>query len=106
MKTLIFFLVAINLSFNIGKAQAESMYCEWFGNAASVIAQNRNNGMSEFDLIENYLDQNQSYEQQQVIIPLIDRVYGKEGQLSPDTIAVVEQQRCELALVKYSNADF
>lgn len=106
MKALIFLLVAIIQSFSINQAQAESMYCEWFGNAANVIAQNRDNGMSEFDLTENYLNQNQTYQQQQIIIPLIDRVYGKEGQLSPETIAIVEQQRCELALVNYSRDNY
>lgn len=97
MKTLILLLVAINLSVTMQQANANSSYCEWLGNAAIVIAENRNNGMSEFDLIENYLDQSQSYHEQSVIIPLIERVYATDQGIGPGQIAVVEQRLCEIA---------
>ena len=97
MKTLILLLVASNLSVSMQSVEANSTYCEWLGNAAIVIAQNRDNGMSEIDLIDNYLQQNQSYVEQQVIIPLIDRVYSTEKGIGPSEIAIVEQQLCEIA---------
>ena len=73
-------------------ANADSTYCEWVGQAANIIAENRNNGMSEFDLMENYLDQNQSYEEQKVVIPLIERIYSTDRGIGPEEIAIVEQQ--------------
>ena len=97
MKTLILLIVAINLSIIMQQANASSPYCEWLGNAAIVIAQNRDQGMSEMDLIENYLNQNQSYMEQQAIIPLIDRIYHEEKGIGPNEIAIVEQQQCEIA---------
>ena len=97
MKTLILLIAAINLSFFIPHASANSAYCEWIGSAATIIAENRDNGLSEFDLIENYLNQNQSYQEQTIILPLIERVYTIERNISPNEIAIVEQQHCELA---------
>ena len=97
MKTLILLIAAINLSFTMQHANANSAYCQWIGSAATIIAENRDNGLSEFDLIENYLNQNQSYLEQTVIIPLIERIYTIERNISPSEIAIVEQQHCELA---------
>ncbi len=97
MKTLILLIAAINLGFTMQQANANSAYCEWIGSAAMIIAENRDNGLSEFDLIENYLDQNQSYQEQTVILPLIERVYTTDRNTSPGEIAIVEQQQCELA---------
>ncbi len=97
MKALIFLVAAINLSMTMQQAEAESAYCDWLGNAAIIIAENRNNSMSEFDLTENYLDQNQSYAEQEAIIPLIKRVYVFEQDVGPREIAIVERQQCEIA---------
>ena len=97
MKTLILLIIAINLGFSMQNASANSAYCEWIGSAATIIAENRDNGLSEFDLIENYLNQNQSYQEQTVILPLIERVYTIERNFSPGEIAIVEQRLCELA---------
>ena len=97
MKSIFLLIALINLSITMQTAKAGSQYCEWVGEAATVIAENRANGMSEFDLIENYLNQNQSYPEQQVIIPLVERIYAEDQKLGPSEIAVVEQLRCELA---------
>ena len=97
MKTLILLIAVINLTFTMQHANANSAYCEWIGSAATVIAENRDNGLSEFDLIENYLNQNQSYLEQNIILPLIERVYSTDRNTSPGEIAFVEQQQCELA---------
>lgn len=97
MKTLILLITVINLSFSMQHANANSAYCEWIGSTATIIAENRDNGLSELDLIENYLNQNQSYQEQTVILPLIERVYTNNRNTSPGEIAIVEQQHCELA---------
>lgn len=102
MKTLILLIATINLNLTMQYANADSTYCEWVGQAANIIAENRNNGMSEFDLMENYLDQNQSYHEQKVVIPLIERIYSTDRGIGPEEIAIVEQQQCEIAQLSNS----
>ena len=80
---------------------SEPTFCEWLGDAATAVAQNRDNGIDEYDLIGKYLSENESYGEQSVVIPLIDRVYGIERSLSPEEIAFAEKQRCEIAFVNY-----
>ena len=78
---------------------SDSSFCEWLGNAAVSVAQNRDNGIEEYDLIGKYLSEEKSYGEQSVVIPLIDRVYNIEKNLNPDEVAFAEMQRCELAFV-------
>ena len=73
--------------------------CEWLGNTATVIAQNRDNGIGEYDLIQKYLDQDKSYMEQNVVIHLISRIYSIEEPLIPEDIAVAEQKKCEIAMI-------
>lgn len=105
MKTLILtiFLFLISISAHSNNAQTEPTFCEWLGKAAISVAQNRDNGMVEYDLIRKYLSENKSYGEQSILIPLIDRVYGIEKNMSPDEVAFTEIQRCEIALVQYLN---
>ena len=100
MKTLIFtaFLLAFSIS-----AHAESAFCAWLGEAAISVAQNRDHGIGGYDLIGTYLQEDKSYGEQSVVIPLIDRVYGIEGNMDPDEVAFAEQQRCEIASVQNIN---
>ena len=94
------FLLAISFSANANSNSSAPTFCEWLGDAATAIAQNRDNGIEEYDLIGKYLSEDTSYGEQSVVIPLIDRVYGIEGNLSPDEVAFAEQQRCEVAFVQ------
>lgn len=80
---------------------SEPTFCEWLGDAASAVAQNRDNGIDEYDLIGKYLSESKSYGEQNVVIPLIDRVYGIERNLSPEEVAFAEKQRCEIAFVHH-----
>ena len=80
---------------------SQDSFCEWLGQAAISVAQNRDNGIDEYDLIGKYLSEGKSYGEQSVVIPLIDRVYGIEKNLSPEEVAFAEQQRCEIALINF-----
>ena len=80
---------------------SEPTLCEWLGDAATAVAQNRDNGTEEYDLIGKYLSHGKSYGEQSIVIPLIDRVYSIERDLSPDDVAFAEQQRCEVAFVSF-----
>ena len=105
MKTLIFtiLLFLISISAHSKNAQTESTFCKWLEGAAISVAQNRDNGVDEYDLIGKYLSEDKSYGEQRVVIPLIDRVYGIEREMSPDDVAFAEQQRCEIAFVSMLN---
>ena len=105
MKILLFTILISTLSlagYATGR-NSTSNFCEWLGDSATAIAQNRDQGMSEYDLIGRYLSEGKTYAEQSVVIQLIDRVYNIESHISPDNIAIVEQAQCEIALAKYEN---
>ena len=102
MKTLILLIAFLNVGLSINNAHANIQYCEWMSHVAQAVAENRNNGMSEFDLIDNYLEQSQNYSEQQAVLSLIDRVYQMDVDSSADDIAFVEKERCELAMLSIS----
>lgn len=103
MKKIIFtiLLLALSISANAKHGHSEPAFCEWLGDAANSIAQNRDNGIEEYDLIGKYLNEDKSYGEQSVVIPLIDRVYGIERNLEPNEVAFAEQQSCEVAFVSF-----
>ena len=90
-------LFAINITAQANQNYTQPTFCEWLGEAANAVAQNRDNGMDEYDLIGKYLLEDTSYGEQSVVIPLIDRVYGIERDLNPEEVAFAEKQRCEVA---------
>ena len=105
MKALLLTILLFTLS-TMGVADditSEPTFCEWLGNAATSVAQNRDNGIEEYDLIGKYLSEGKSYGEQSVVIPLIDRVYNIEKNLSPDGVAFAEMQRCEIAMIQNNN---
>ncbi len=95
------FLFTLTIASSITGKATSTNFCEWLGDSASAIAQNRDNGVGEYDLIGKYLKESESYGEQSVIIPLIDRVYGVQRHISPNDIAIVEQTQCEIALVQH-----
>ena len=92
-------LFVISITAQANKDYSQPTFCEWLGEAASAVAQNRDNGIDEYDLIGKYLQEDKSYGEQSVVIPLIDRVYGLERDLNPEEVAFAEKQRCEIAFV-------
>ena len=102
MKSLILTIILLILSTMsfADNIASEPNFCEWLGNAATSVAKNRALGIDEYELIGKYLSEGKSYGEQSVVIPLIDRVYRIEGDISPDEIASIEQQRCEIAFVQ------
>lgn len=99
MKKLTFTILLLGLSM-VNHAEgrnSEPTFCEWLGESAYTVAQSRANGIEEYDLIGKVLSEGKSYGEQSVVIPLIDRVYGIEGNINSDEVAFIEQQRCEVA---------
>ena len=76
--------------------------CKWMANTTTVIVQNKNNGMSETELIANYLKQHESYMEQSIVISLIGRIYSAKQKLDANEIAYIEQYNCGLEMAKYS----
>ena len=103
MKTLVLTTLLLLTSFSAYSKNeyTEPSFCEWLGNTATSVAQIRDNGVGEYDLIGKYLSEGKSYGEQSVVIPLIDRVYGVEKQLSPAKILFIEKQQCMLTLANY-----
>ena len=69
-------------------------FCTWKANAARVIAMNRDVGLKEVDLIGHYLDQDGDYEEQKIVLDLIEKIYGPYEFVSNDTIFSQTQKTC------------
>ena len=91
------FLLVISISASSKNNYSEPTFCEWIEAAAIAVTQNRDNGIEEYDLIGKYLSAGTSYEEQSIIIRLIDRVYRTD--ISQGEIAFIEKQECEIAFV-------
>ena len=50
-----------SISAHAKHGHSEPAFCEWLGEAAISIAQNRDNGIEEYDLIGKYFKENKSY---------------------------------------------
>ena len=99
MKQIMLTIFLLITSATLHAQDTNATFCEWLGDTANVVAQNRDNGINEYDLIGKYLQQGTSYGEQSVVIPLIDRVYNFEKDLDPDEVAFAEQKQCEIAMV-------
>ena len=71
-----------------------TQFCTWKANAARVIAMNRDIGLKEIDLIGHYLDQGNSYEEQKIVLGLIDTIYGRYEFVTNDTIYLQTRKTC------------
>ena len=69
-------------------------FCTWKANAARVIAMNRDIGLDEVKLISHYLDQGNSYEEQKIVLGLIEKIYGPYEFVSNDTIFLQTRKTC------------
>ena len=69
-------------------------FCTWKANAARVIAMNRDIGLKEVELIGHYLDQGDSYEEQKIVLSLIDKIYGPYEFVTNDTIYSQTRKTC------------
>ena len=96
MKNFILIIGIFLLSFaaEASEYNEELTYCSWMGNAAYAVATNRDLGMDEYSLIEKYLKQGNSYEEQVIVINLIDRIYGPLVNESANNIELDTKSNC------------
>ncbi|MGI9227845.1 MAG: hypothetical protein ACR2PU_03545 [Gammaproteobacteria bacterium] len=84
----------MNFAANASEYYEELNYCSWMGNAAYAVAKNRDLGMDEYSLIEKYLKQGDNYEEQVIVINLIDRIYGPLVYESAFDVKIYTKSKC------------
>lgn len=96
MKKFIFIIgiLLLNFAANASEYYKELNYCSWMGNAAYAVAKNRDLGMDEYSLIEKYLKQGENYEEQVIVINLIDRIYGPLAYESAYDVKIDTKSKC------------
>lgn len=99
LRTVALCLVLFSALFTCSQARAEehpeiTRFCTWKANAARVIAMNRDVGLKEVDLIGHYLDQDGDYEEQKIVLDLIEKIYGPYEFVTNDTIFSQTRKTC------------
>ena len=69
-------------------------FCMWKSSAAQVIAMNRDIGLNETEITSNYLKQENAYNEQVIVLSLIDRIYGTYAFVTHDTIYSQTNKTC------------
>lgn len=69
-------------------------FCMWKASAAQTIAMNRDLGVNEIKIIDLYLNQNTDYNEQVLVLHLIDKIYGNYKYVTLDTIYAQTNDSC------------
>ncbi len=69
-------------------------FCAWKANAARAIAMNRDVGLEEVEVISHYLNQESEYEEQKIVLALIEKIYGTYEFVTNDTIFSQTRETC------------
>ena len=69
-------------------------FCIWKSNAAQVIAMNRDIGLNETEITSHYLNQAHAYNEQVIVLNLIDKIYGTYAFVTHDTIYLQTNKTC------------
>ena len=91
-------LLLINFNVHANHYSTGKTFCEWKGSAKCTFVKNKYKRLKEVETNSNNVKQHQPYKDQ-VIIPLIDRIYWHEKYLTPGESAFVEQQPCVIGMI-------
>ncbi|MFK7816285.1 MAG: hypothetical protein AB8B92_08110 [Gammaproteobacteria bacterium] len=69
-------------------------FCMWKASAAQIIAMNRDFGLNQTEITGQYLNQEDDYNEQVVVLNLIDRIYGTYEFVTHDTIYLQTNKTC------------
>ena len=69
-------------------------FCMWKASAAQTIAMNRDIGVNETEIIGLYLNQGDAYNEQVMVLNLIDKIYGNYEFVTHDTIYTQTNDIC------------
>ena len=87
-------LVLLSLTAKASDYYEQLNYCSWMGKAAYAVAKNRDLGIDEYSLIGKYLAQGNDYDEQVIVISLIDRAYGTQLHKNADNIELETKSEC------------
>lgn len=87
------FLITPNLAIADDYAEMK-IFCIWKANAAQIIAMNRDFGLNETEVTGNYLNQETPYNEQEVVLHLIDKIFGTYEYVTHDTIYAQTNKTC------------
>ena len=73
--TLLIFLALPNLAVADNYSEMKK-FCIWKASAAQIIAMNRDFGLNETEVTGQYLNQDTAYNEQVVVLNLIDKIFG------------------------------
>lgn len=103
MRKVIFVIVFLLIGYGADASSyyEQLNYCSWMSNAASAVAKNRDLGIDEYSLIKLYLEQDNDYIEQVVVLSLIDRIYGPQKDEDIDMISLEAKSECLGELLSY-----
>ncbi len=91
---ILFFVLAIPNQAIADEYPEMKKFCMWKASAAQVVAMNRDFGLNETEIIREYLNQETAYNEQVVVLNLIDRIYGTYEFVTHDTIYLQTNKTC------------
>ncbi len=99
LKTLCFYLsfslFLVFSSQSLAEEQRElKRFCMWKASAAQVIAMNRDIGLNETEIVGEFLKQQTAYNEQVIVLSLIDKIYGNYKFVTHDTIYSQTNKTC------------
>ncbi len=92
--SILFFIIAIPNQALSEEHPELNRFCMWKASAAQVIAMNRDIGLDEIKITAQYLKQEADYNEQLIVLGLIDRIYGTYEFVTHDTIYSQTKKTC------------
>ena len=99
LKAVRFYLALFLILFILNPAIADEYpemkrFCMWKSSAAQVIAMNRDIGLNETEITDQYLKQENAYNEQVIVLNLINKIYGAYKFVTHDTIYSQTNKTC------------
>jgi len=69
-------------------------FCMWKASAAQTIAMNRDIGVNETKIIDLYLKQETNYNEQVIVLNMVEKIYGTYEYVTHDTIYAQTNENC------------
>ena len=87
-------IVSYSAKLTAGEQPEINRFCMWKASAAQTIAMNRDLGLEEVKVMANYLNQQTTYNEQIIVLGLIEEIYGTYKFDNNDTVYSQIQKTC------------
>lgn len=99
IKNLYFYLIvflSLVMSSQVSAKEYEELkrFCMWKASAAQIIAMNRDIGLNEVEVTRHYINQETNYEEQLIVLYLIDKIYDTYQYVTHDTVYSQTNKTC------------